>query len=330
MREFMRVMMGNQQEQMRMMMASLAANNQAATAAVDRATAPREPRTGSIADFRRLSPREFTGTEEPLAAEQWLTDMVNLLEGANIPAVDQVKVVKVQLTDVARSWWLAEEMNIEGPVTWKQFSDRFLERFFPKDARRQMQKQFMNLKQWDRSVDIYAAEFIRLSRFAPLLVADEEEKANHFRQGLKHEIQKLMASQPMDTYSQVLTAARRVELELGIDNRAQQKQGKRPFNQVGQGQNQPAKRPFQQSQQQQQQQQPKVECSYCHRLGHTRQECRRANGSCLACGSKDHQLSECPIKNNRNNQPVPPALPALPVRRNQAPVGRGAPLPPQQ
>jgi hypothetical protein len=147
MREFMRVMMGNQQEQMRMMMAGLAANNQAATAAVDRATAPREPRTGSIADFRRLLPREFTGTEEPLAAEQWLTDMVNLLEGANIPAADQVKVVKVQLTDVARSWWLAEEMNIEGPVTWNQFSDRFLERFFPKDAKRQMQKQFMNLKQ---------------------------------------------------------------------------------------------------------------------------------------------------------------------------------------
>ena len=72
-------------------------------------------------------------------AEQWLTDMVNLLEAANIPAADQVKVVKVQLTDVARTWWLAE-VNIQGQATWKQFSDSFLERFFLKDAKRQMQK----------------------------------------------------------------------------------------------------------------------------------------------------------------------------------------------
>ena len=46
----------------------------------------------------------------------------------------------------------------------------------------------MNLRQWDRTIDAYAAEFVRLSRFAPMLVADEEDKANHFRQGLKPEI----------------------------------------------------------------------------------------------------------------------------------------------
>jgi hypothetical protein len=146
MMEFMRFVMESQQEQMRLMREGLTANNQAATIVVDRATTPREPRTGNISDFWRLLPKEFTGTEEPLVAEQWLTDMVNLLEAANVPAADQVKVVKVQLTDIARTWWLAEEMNIQGQATWKQFSDSFLERFFPKDSKRQMQKQFMNLK----------------------------------------------------------------------------------------------------------------------------------------------------------------------------------------
>ena len=100
------------------------------------------------------------------------------------------------------------------------------------------------------TMDTYAAEFVKLSRFAPMLVADEEDKANHFRQGLKPEIRKFLASQQLDTYHQVLIASRRVELELGNDNRTQQKQGKRPFNPVGQGQNQPAKRHFQQQQQQ--------------------------------------------------------------------------------
>ena len=62
--------------------------------AVDRATAPREPRIGSIADFKRLLPKEFTGTEEPLVAEQWLIDMVNLLDAANVPAADRSKSLR--------------------------------------------------------------------------------------------------------------------------------------------------------------------------------------------------------------------------------------------
>ena len=100
-------------------------------------------------------------------------------------------------------------------------NDRFLEQFFPKDSKRQMQKQFMNLRQWDMTVDTYAAEFVRLSKFALMLVADEEDKANHFRQGLKPEIRKFLASQQLDIYSQVLTASRRVKLDLWNDNRTQ-------------------------------------------------------------------------------------------------------------
>jgi len=44
-----------------------------------------------------------------LDAEQWLVDMTNLLNAARVPTEDQVEVVKVQLAEVARTWWLAEE-----------------------------------------------------------------------------------------------------------------------------------------------------------------------------------------------------------------------------
>ena len=50
---------------------------------------------GNITDFLRLNPRVFTGNEDPLEAEQWLIDMTNLLEAANIPTADQVRIVKV-------------------------------------------------------------------------------------------------------------------------------------------------------------------------------------------------------------------------------------------
>ena len=56
----------------------------------------------------------------------------------------------------------------------------FNERFFPKTARREMEQQFINLRQGSRMADEYASEFLRLSRFAPYMVANEEDRANRF------------------------------------------------------------------------------------------------------------------------------------------------------
>ena len=64
-----------------------------------------------------------------------------------------------------------------------------------------------------------------------------------------------------------------------------------------------------------------------------------ANGLCLACGSGDHSVGNYPFKKTWNAAPTPPTLPArvappalsaLPMRRNLGPIGRGALLPPQR
>ena len=75
---------------------------------------------------------------------------------------------------MARTWWLAEEARLEKPITWDQFSKSFYERFFSKTAQKEMEDQFIRLQQRDQTVDEYAAEFLRLSRFAPYMVANEE------------------------------------------------------------------------------------------------------------------------------------------------------------
>jgi len=66
--------------------------------------------------------------------------MKNLLEAVSVPAEDQIKMAKIQLTDVARTWWLAEEENLGEDITWKQFSDSFYESFFPELARKDMEE----------------------------------------------------------------------------------------------------------------------------------------------------------------------------------------------
>ena len=54
-----------------------------------------------------------------------------------------------------------------------------------------MEEQFIRLQQLNRSVDEYAAEFLRLSQFAPYMVSDEEKRASRFQHGLKMDIQSL-------------------------------------------------------------------------------------------------------------------------------------------
>ena len=138
-------MMESQQEQMALLRDGLLAAQKTATAAIERSTAPREPKPDNISDFRRLQPATFAGTEKPLDAEQWLVDMTNLLTVARVPKDEQVEVVKVQLTDVARTCWLAEEERLEPSIAWESFMNNFYERFFPKRARRKMEQQFINL-----------------------------------------------------------------------------------------------------------------------------------------------------------------------------------------
>ena len=117
-----------------------------------------------------------------------MIDMTDLLKAARIPGENQVEVTKIQLKDVARTWWLAEEARLEKPIPWDQFLKGFYERFFPATAQKEMVEQFIRLQQWNRSVNEYATEFLRLSRLAPYMVADEEKRASRFQQGLRVDI----------------------------------------------------------------------------------------------------------------------------------------------
>jgi len=146
-------MLGNQQQQMEN-------QHQQTELLRQELAAPKEQKPGNISDFRRLQPAVFTGVERPLEAEQWLTDTTDLLNAARVPKENQVEVAKIQLKDIARTWWLAEEARLKEPISWDTFSKSFYSRFFPATAQKDMEEQFIRLQQGDRSVDEYAAEFL--------------------------------------------------------------------------------------------------------------------------------------------------------------------------
>ena len=85
--------------------------------------------------------------------------------------------------------------------------------------------------------------------------------------------------------------------------------------------------------------QPGPICNFCQKLGHSQQNCRRANGLCLVCGSRDHSIEACPHRRMGIAGQVLPALqgpngqrslPGPLGQRNQGPVIRRALPPPSQ
>lgn len=66
------------------------------------------------------------------------------------------------------------------PVYWETFSASFMTKFFPDAGKNGMEQKFINLKQDSKNVDEYAAEFTKLSRFAPYMVSIEMNRAKRF------------------------------------------------------------------------------------------------------------------------------------------------------
>ena len=58
-------------------------------------------------------------------------------------------------------------------------------------------------------MDDYAAEFTRLSHFAPWHIADDRDRACRFEQWLSLEVQKQLITSSFTTYDEILNAARR-------------------------------------------------------------------------------------------------------------------------
>ena len=106
--------MQNQQQQMQNQQQQMEHQQQQTELLRQELAAPKELKPGNVSDFRRLQPAVFTGNEQPLDAEQWLTDTTDLLNAARVPQENKVEVAKIQLKDIARTWWLAEEAREPG------------------------------------------------------------------------------------------------------------------------------------------------------------------------------------------------------------------------
>ena len=87
---------------------------------------------------------------------------------------EKSEFVTYQLMNVALAWYVQWRDNRKlrgGPVTCEIFKASFVDRFFPREMRKEKVVEFINLLQGGTSVHEYSLKFIKLSKYDPSLVS---------------------------------------------------------------------------------------------------------------------------------------------------------------
>lgn len=128
---------------------------------------------------------------------------------------EKVRFGTYMLHGSANNWWKSELHIHKGDprrYTWEMFRTAFYAKYFPVSKLRQLGKQFLDLKQGSMSVKEYEAQFDQFSRFAPILVEDDESKAKKFEEGHNAHIRTGLDVLHLDSYDDVVGRAKSLDV----------------------------------------------------------------------------------------------------------------------
>ena len=137
--------------------------------------------------FRVHHPPIFTGGGDPMVADHWFMQVEKVLEAMEIASdTTRIRLAAFQLEGEAQVlWnWAKTSRNLEA-MTWEEFHDLFMGKYFPDTARHAKAQEFLELKQGTMTVFEYVARFTELAYFADNYVATYMAKVRRFKNGLK-------------------------------------------------------------------------------------------------------------------------------------------------
>ncbi|XP_028088442.1 uncharacterized protein LOC114288998 [Camellia sinensis] len=168
-----------------------------------------QPETCTIAltrEFKKMKPPVFHGGIKPLKAEAWVLGIEKLFEVFPCTETQKVQLAAFTLENDARHWWMLVRDNNKD-VTWARFLEIFYKKYFPQCVQDRKATEFMELKQGNKSITEYEAQFTKLARFAPHMVDTYYKKARQFEGGLRDPILDKINVLKLPTYVDVLDRA---------------------------------------------------------------------------------------------------------------------------
>ena len=144
-----------------------------------------------------------------MVADHWFMQIENILEAMEITFnATWIRLAAFQLEGEAQVWWrwARASRDLEA-MTWAEFQELFMGKYFPETVRHAKAQEFLELKQGEMIVIDYVARFTELARFADEYVATDMAKVRRFENGLKLSIRaRIVGLRLQDMDSMVGTA----------------------------------------------------------------------------------------------------------------------------
>lgn len=263
---------------------------------------------GLLREFLQLKPSIFSGSANPIDAEDWLNEMEKDFEAMHCPVQEKVTLATFKLQGGAFDWWDARKKKYpEGSlVTWELFKEEFYKKYFPATIQLKMELEFLQLKQDRKNVAEYEIEFSRLARYAQAYVQEDGIKACRFEQGLRQPIKARVEVFELKSFREVVNKALAVE-QAYIEERIEieHKRKKLRMDSLHQVDNQiEIHKDNNQNQRAPLLYKAIIKCVICQG-NHWASQREHRKGRCFGCGKSGHVYGQCP---NTKTQVVTPQL----------------------
>ena len=166
--------------------------------------------------FRAHYPPTFTEGGDPMVADHWFMRIENVLKAMEITSdTTRIRSAAFQLEGEARVWWrwVRTSRDLE-VMTWAEFQELFMGKYFPETARHAKAQEFLELKQGATTVMDYVDRFTELAQFANDYVAIDMAKVRRFENGLKLSIPARIVGLRLQDMDSMVGTALTIEREI--------------------------------------------------------------------------------------------------------------------